>query len=205
MARITNEIKIETKENIINAATELFATHGFDKTKTKTIAQLCHIAEGPLFNYFPTKDDLLIAVFEHMAKKSDESQYDNLPRPIDIIMATILEPIRQMNKIPKGFLLDLLISSIKIAKKKPKIFHKLTELDFNYIEQLKIKLDIYGEFENHSISSLDLAEMIYGVVATDFILYLYTKEYTYETFEVKAKTKLQALINPYLSEVNKHD
>jgi AcrR family transcriptional regulator len=52
------------REHILETALKLFARHGFDGTSTKQIAQAAGIAEGLIFHYFPTKDDLLSAVFE---------------------------------------------------------------------------------------------------------------------------------------------
>lgn len=52
------------REHILETALKLFARHGFDGTSTKQIAQAAGVAEGLIFHYFPTKDDLLNAVFE---------------------------------------------------------------------------------------------------------------------------------------------
>jgi AcrR family transcriptional regulator len=68
LSRVTQMIKEETRQCIIEEAQKMFIEIGFDKTKTKIIAKNCHIAEGTLFNYFKTKDELLIAVFETMAE-----------------------------------------------------------------------------------------------------------------------------------------
>jgi AcrR family transcriptional regulator len=52
------------REHILETALKLFARHGFDGTSTKQIAQAAGVAEGLIFHYFPTKDDLLNAVWE---------------------------------------------------------------------------------------------------------------------------------------------
>lgn len=203
MARISQEIKTETKDNIIKAATQLFQANGFENTKTKAIAQMCNIAEGTLFNYFPSKDDLLIAVFENMAKNTEDDDLKQMPDVLDRLIYFSLDPIKQLHKIPKGFLLDLLISSIKLAKKKPRLFHRLAALDIRYMESLKEKLEIYGDFNKKEITSQDLSEMIYSIVATDFMLHLYQNEEKYEDYVAKVVPKLKALIKPYLKEVIK--
>ncbi len=203
MSRITQELKTETKDNIIKSATLLFQKNGFDHTKTKAIAQACNIAEGTLFNYFPTKDDLLIAVFENMAKSIDAYDITQFPNILDRLIYFSLEPIKQLHKIPKGLLLDLLISSIKLAKKKPKLFYRLAALDIKYMDSLKDKLEIYGNFDTKEITSKDLSEMIYSIVATDFMLHLYQNEENYTDYVNKVLPKLKALITPYLKEVIK--
>jgi len=48
----------------LRAALKLFAEKGFYRTTTKAISQKAGIAEGTLFNYFPTKEDLALYFFE---------------------------------------------------------------------------------------------------------------------------------------------
>jgi AcrR family transcriptional regulator len=56
--------KERTKEQILNAALELFRKHGLDGTTTKQISRRAGIAEGTLFNYFKTKEDLALYFFQ---------------------------------------------------------------------------------------------------------------------------------------------
>jgi AcrR family transcriptional regulator len=56
--------KERTKEQILAAALELFRKHGLDGTTTKQISKRAGIAEGTLFNYFKTKEDLALYFFQ---------------------------------------------------------------------------------------------------------------------------------------------
>src|ERR1043165_2472174 len=56
--------KERTKEQILNAALELFRKQGLDETTTKQISRKAGIAEGTLFNYFKTKEDLALFFFQ---------------------------------------------------------------------------------------------------------------------------------------------
>jgi AcrR family transcriptional regulator len=58
------ENKEKTKKAILRAALELFAEKGFYQTTTKAISRKAGIAEGTLFNYFETKEDLALYFFE---------------------------------------------------------------------------------------------------------------------------------------------
>jgi len=58
------ENKEKTKRAILRAALELFAEKGFYHTTTKAISRKAGIAEGTLFNYFQTKEDLALYFFE---------------------------------------------------------------------------------------------------------------------------------------------
>ena len=52
------------RKRIVNAALSLFQTKGFDVTTTKSIARKAGIAEGTVFNYFKSKEDIALYFFE---------------------------------------------------------------------------------------------------------------------------------------------
>jgi len=56
--------KDETKRRILKAALELFKGKGLEGTTTKEISKKAGIAEGTLFNYFKTKEDLALYFFQ---------------------------------------------------------------------------------------------------------------------------------------------
>ncbi len=55
---------MENKKNkILKTALKLFARHGFRETTTSQIARESGVANGTLFHYFPTKDDIIDTLF----------------------------------------------------------------------------------------------------------------------------------------------
>src|SRR5512141_84214 len=58
------ENKERTRQAILRAALDLFAQKGFSRATTKAISRRAKIAEGTLFNYFETKEDLALYFFE---------------------------------------------------------------------------------------------------------------------------------------------
>src|ERR1051326_1015659 len=58
------EKKESTRQAILRAALALFAGKGFYRTTTKAISHKAKIAEGTLFNYFQTKEDLALYFLE---------------------------------------------------------------------------------------------------------------------------------------------
>ena len=55
--------KPATEIKIINAAIKNFSKNGYHNTKTKDIAKDAKIAEGTIFRYFKTKEDMLINLY----------------------------------------------------------------------------------------------------------------------------------------------
>ncbi|MEI2690201.1 MAG: TetR/AcrR family transcriptional regulator [Anaerolineae bacterium] len=59
------------KENLYSAAVMLFRQQGFDATRVEEITQAAGVAKGTFFNYFPTKEDVLLYIGErHMSRLS---------------------------------------------------------------------------------------------------------------------------------------
>ena len=54
--RITAEAKSATRERILDAASRLFGSRGWEATTARDIAAAAGIASGTLFNYFQTKE-----------------------------------------------------------------------------------------------------------------------------------------------------
>jgi AcrR family transcriptional regulator len=55
----------ETKERIFRTALQLFAKKGYVNTRVEEITAAADVAKGTFFNYFPTKEHLLVALSEH--------------------------------------------------------------------------------------------------------------------------------------------
>lgn len=60
--RVTQETKQATRERILAVAQKLFRADGFEQTTTRAIATEAEIASGTLFNYFPTKEAIVLTL-----------------------------------------------------------------------------------------------------------------------------------------------
>ena len=60
--RVTAEVKAETRRRILKAARDRFAKVGFEAATTREIAAAAGIAVGTLFNYFPSKEAIIMAM-----------------------------------------------------------------------------------------------------------------------------------------------
>lgn len=64
--------KKATQEKILRVALELFSTRGFYETTTRQISRKAGVAEGTLFNYFRSKEDLALYFFEQEVEQTIE-------------------------------------------------------------------------------------------------------------------------------------
>jgi TetR/AcrR family fatty acid metabolism transcriptional regulator len=59
-------------ERILDAAERIFARHGFFAARVSEIAREAGVADGTIYLYFKSKDDLLISLFERRMKQVNE-------------------------------------------------------------------------------------------------------------------------------------
>jgi AcrR family transcriptional regulator len=61
--------RAETEKRILSAALELFSTRGYLETTVEEITEAADVGKGTFFNYFPTKDALMVAIFESVGQQ----------------------------------------------------------------------------------------------------------------------------------------
>jgi AcrR family transcriptional regulator len=73
--------KSEDKRNaILEAATRLFAERGLAAAPTSEISKLAGVAEGTLFTYFETKDDLINVLYRDIKLELADAMMSDFPR-----------------------------------------------------------------------------------------------------------------------------
>ncbi len=61
--------KLQRKEDLYSVAMDLFRRQGFDDTRVEEITQAAGVAKGTFFNYFPTKEDVLLYIGERQMSR----------------------------------------------------------------------------------------------------------------------------------------
>jgi len=56
--------KLRTRQLIADTARQMFAEHGFDAVPVAAVARAAEVSEATVFNYFPTKEDLVFQGME---------------------------------------------------------------------------------------------------------------------------------------------
>lgn len=71
------------KGQILGAAARLFARKGFHRTTTRDIADAAEMAEGTLYNYFSSKDELMMGIVNRLAEAQVNSTSEQEYLPMD--------------------------------------------------------------------------------------------------------------------------
>jgi AcrR family transcriptional regulator len=77
--RVTAEAKLATRRRILEAARDCFSRVGFEAATTREIASTAGIAAGTLFNYFPAKEAIAMALVAE-ALDAARRQFEGYPR-----------------------------------------------------------------------------------------------------------------------------
>lgn len=68
----------EKRDQILNTAMHLFNEYGFHATPTSTIAKESNVSVGTLFNYFDTKEDLIVEIYREIKTRQKEAFLSHL-------------------------------------------------------------------------------------------------------------------------------
>jgi len=70
----------DKRERILDAAVRVFARKGFYATRVSEVARAAGVADGTIYLYFKSKDELLVSLFEHRVERLLAFLETELPR-----------------------------------------------------------------------------------------------------------------------------
>lgn len=138
------QIRLERQKLILNAALFLFATKGFESTTTDEIAATANCSHGLIYHYYPSKEDLIKAVFENEIKPISKFVFENV----------------DFNQKAKFVLTDLIDAFLLALKNKNDEYvwalHLLLNIHINSMINPQIKhLDQKGKVHDRLIEIID--------------------------------------------------
>src|SRR5437588_6068188 len=67
-------VTADRRKQILDAATRVFAEKGFHRATIKEIARVAGIADGTIYTYFASKDEVLLAVLDRLNETTERKQ-----------------------------------------------------------------------------------------------------------------------------------
>lgn len=97
-----------TRRLISDAATTLFATRGFDNVKVSEVAERVGVSEKTVYNYFPTKESLVLDNADEHVEQVARALRQRRPdqSPTDAVVEAIKADLRFVEELP-GEMLEL--------------------------------------------------------------------------------------------------
>lgn len=124
------------RDRIVKAALTLFQTKGFETTTTKAIARKAKIAEGTVFNYFRSKDDIALSFFEEEVDHAIAAVRDN-PRlrkaPLEEKLFTLIHSQLEFLAPYERFIGAALLHALNPASHLGAFSHRAQQLRHRYL------------------------------------------------------------------------
>jgi AcrR family transcriptional regulator len=111
MSGLRESKKRQTREAIARAAAELFSAHGFDAVSVQQVARQAGVSRQTVFNYFPTKEDMLFdrdaevagALLAAVRERGRDTSVVDAYRAHTRAFWTRLEAVLREGPLPRGF------------------------------------------------------------------------------------------------------
>ncbi|MGW3136984.1 TetR family transcriptional regulator [Streptomyces sp. NPDC001139] len=81
------------RQQLSDTATEMFLERGFDSVRVAEIAQACGVSEKTVFNYFPTKESLLLDLGEATMESLRTTLTDPELSPVEATLAILAQEL----------------------------------------------------------------------------------------------------------------
>lgn len=182
----------DRKQRVVKIAHELFIEKGYQATSIQDILEYSGISKGTFYNYFSSKSDLLIALFQMIYSKLEQERNELLigqePSNINIFIKQ-MELVLQTNRNNKLFTLFeevIFINDIDVK-------HFIKQGNFKMLNWLYSRfLDIFGESKEPYL--LDCAIMFIGILHHNIKYYDLAEELDLSVHEV-VKYSVERVVN----------
>lgn len=194
MARIGKEEKARIRNKIIEESKRIFKEHGFDNTSIQAIARAVGIANGTVFNYFKSKEEIYLST---MIDNASDDTLMELPLEkkasiTEHLIKMLEDDVMKSLLLKKEVLAEVILVSLKLRKRKEIPFGDLVNLDRKYINKIESVLNLY-DFDNARLVS----EIIYNNIISESLLYVYVESVSKADLLKEIKNKTLAILNGF--------
>ncbi len=160
--------KTTTRERLITTAAELFWRQGYAQTGVNEIIQQARATSGSFYHFFPTKEDLLLAVVDHVAEVFEtevfETASDEAADAVEQLFA-ILENYRR-RLLESGFTFASPMGSLaaEVSENHPPVRARLAEIQTAWTGRIDRLLTESGEQLPSGVDRGALAGFVISVV-----------------------------------------
>ena len=193
--------KLEREQRILAAARRLFDRRGFVDTSMEDVARRAGLAVGTLYNYFSSKDQLLIALSridtERLLIIGERILADPPEDPVEAIAALAEVMVQGITAGERRLWRELFVASIAAPDT---LGARMFALDMRLIAQLTTMLDrlkARGAIDA-SVDTARAAGLFYGICLTWTIAFATRDELTIETMRAEISESVRITIHGIL-------
>lgn len=159
------EKKAQTRQKIAEAAIALFELHGYEATTVQMIADRAEVAKGTFFNYYRSKEDLIMELLSVMFIREIESIAGKPGPVVPRLLAILFDFARSMpiNRSVARAVLQGIYGSNLIGKYHEAFCDELQQRLVPVLEQAQMKGEIRTDLAAAAIAQL-ATQTYFGVL-----------------------------------------
>jgi AcrR family transcriptional regulator len=175
MTGLREQKKQQTRDAIVAVASKLFGKQGFQATTMEEIAAGAGVSAGTLYNYFGTKNTLLLAHLESRVDDMTETGSALLAAPPPDVVAAVQALTRlyldRFISLERELLREVMAASFGSTSE---LLPELMRLDELLFHQLETLLGHFAEAEDlqAGVDVSEAATALYSLFATQLIMYV---------------------------------
>jgi TetR/AcrR family transcriptional repressor of lmrAB and yxaGH operons len=165
--------KTTTRERLITTAAELFRRQGYAQTGVNQIIQEAKATSGSFYHFFPAKEDLLLAVVDHIAEIFDTGIFSPAVDrdPIEEIFTILDLYRRQLNDGGFTFGSPMASLSAEVSENHPQVRVRLAEVFASWSGRIEELLRSAGSrlppnLDRHALAQLVVCTIEGAVLGT---------------------------------------
>ena len=171
------------RRRILEAALAAFNAGGFANTTMQQIADEAELAVGTLYNYYPSKNDLLIGIFGEQMRELQQVDFRHIFRLLKAasrageVLRSFVEPlVAQVTILTKENWQEI-IAALFSARSK---MDQLVQLDMEAIEYVALALKVLQRkgLLRRDLRPEAMAETLYALAAVQLLKYIYFPEWS---------------------------
>lgn len=201
MGGLREKKKKESEHKILKTSKEIFLSKGYTETTMEEIAQKAEIGVGTLYNYFKSKAEIFIAIMSEdlVLDQEDNLQFEHdLEKDVaEIVIDYMWKALKSMKIFGKKIWKELLAAMLGNAKTNTFLFKGMIKMDYRFIEKMKILLEDIRDsgMLRTDFNADECAYALYSVLLTQFILYVYTEDISFEKFVVNIENQVKFIFD----------
>jgi AcrR family transcriptional regulator len=160
--------RTNTRERLIETAADLFCRQGYAHTGVNEIMQRAKTTSGSFYHFFPTKEDLVLAVVDHIGGTLDTEVFGAdlaaVTDPVDRVFA-VMDSVRR-HLVDNDFALGSPLGTLaaELSASHPQVRERLAELFAGWTDRMQFLLEEAGNRLPADLDRRALAEFILSAV-----------------------------------------
>jgi TetR/AcrR family transcriptional regulator, fatty acid metabolism regulator protein len=131
----------ETKNKILDAATQIFANQGYHGTKVDQIVEASSTSKGAVYFHFPSKQEIFLAIVDKFAillegqlLKAIEKESQGIDK-VNVALSTCLETFGQYQSLAKIFLVQAAGLGLIFEEKQIEIHNRFAKVIQKHLDE----------------------------------------------------------------------